>query len=255
MDPALFLREVNPSLLLGAMALGGIGALGQTAANNKYLSQNIQADMQQLQQDAEAARLRNQVLDKYREIARGFATENQGNFQGGLASFTPEAQSARLGAAEGARGAAIGGAIGAGPNTDIAMRKSAPSFVKNNLQSELGDAFTRAQGQGGRLASVGAYGDTLASNERDISATGQKVKTVNQLATGNAALLPYEQDLVAYKANRPIWRPAQPDVPWWAQLSTSLGNLGGSAAGSGIFDNKHKGTIGGTGLPGIGGLY
>lgn len=216
------------------MALGGISKAGEVLANNKYLSQNIQADMQQLQQDAEAARLRNQVLDKYREIARGFATENQGNFQGGMASFTPEAQSARLGAAEGARGAAIGGAIGAGPNTDIAMRKSAPSFVQNNLQSDLGDAFTRAQGQGGRLASVGAYGDTMASNERDIGATGQKVKTVNQLATGNASLLPYEQGLVAYQANRPIWRPAQPDVPWWAQLAKGISKPLGAMAGRGM---------------------
>ncbi len=218
-------------LMLGAAALAGIGKAGEVMANNKFKTQNIQADMQQLQQDAEAARLRNQVLDKYREIARAFANENQGNFQSGMTAFTPEAQTARLGGAEAARGSAISGAIGAGPSTDIAMRKSAPSFVQNNLSGELGDAFTRAQGQGGQLASIGAYGDTMAANQRDIGSTGQKVQTVNQLATGNAALLPYEQDLASYQANRPIWRPAQPDAPWWAQLSTAISKPLGAVSG------------------------
>lgn len=211
----------------GALA-SGIGALGAKSAQDKYLLQNLQADQQQIMQDAEAARLRNEVLAKYRDVARGFGAENEGNFAAGMAPFTPGAQAGRLEGAAGARGNAINEAIGsATPTSEIPFRAGAPDAVRQAYTGTLGDAFTRARGQGGRLAAVGAYGDAMGANERDIGGTGQRVETVNTLAKGNAQLLPAEQDLMAYRANRPIFRPAQPDMPWWSTVLQGAGKLGG----------------------------
>lgn len=220
------------ALMAGSALASGIGALGSKSAQDKYLLQNLQADQQQIMQDAEAARLRNEVLAKYREVARGFGAENESNFAAGMTPFTQGAQAGRLDAATGARGGAINEAIGsATPTSDIPLRAGAPDVVRQAYTGSLGDAFIRAQGQGGRLADVGAYGDTMGANARDIGGTGQRVETVNTLAKGNAKLLPAEQDLMAYQANRPIFRPAQPDTPWWSTVLKGAGKLGGAMAG------------------------
>ena len=66
---------------------------------------------------------------------------------------------------------------------------------------------------------------------RDLSTTGERLKTTNNLAAGNMALLPGAQDLVSFGANYPIFRPSEPDVPWWASSAKGAGNLMGVAAG------------------------
>lgn len=223
------MNPLSIALLLGGTALSGIGQIGENAAKNKWLSQNLQADMQQLQQDQAAAQMRNEVMAKYRDIARGFAAENQGNFNTGLATFAPQGQ--RLDAATATRGSTISDAIGSGPNTNVPLRAGAPSVVQNAYDTRLGDVFTNAQDRGSRFASLGAYGDLMGANARDISGTGQQVQTVNQLAKGNAELLPYEQDLASFKAYSPIFRPAEPDVPMWTSLAKGAGKIGGALAG------------------------
>jgi hypothetical protein len=221
MDP------ISIALLLGSSALSGIGALGENAAKNKFLSANLNADMQQLLQDQQAAALRNQELQKYITNANAFGAQNQAALGRGIAAFTPN----RLGADTAARGATISKAIGTGPDTNIPMRQGVPNPVSAEFNKQLGDAFARASGQGGRLAAVGGYGDSLGGINRDLSTTGEKIKTTNNLAAGNMALLPGAQDLASFSAYSPIFRPSQPDVPWWASAAKGLGNLGGAAAG------------------------
>jgi hypothetical protein len=103
--------------------------------------------------------------------------------------------------------------------------------VSAELTKQLGDAFAQASGQGGRLAAIGGYGDTLGGINRDLSTTGEKIKTTNNLAAGNMALLPRAQELASFGAYSPIFRPSQPDVPWWASAAKGLGNIGGALAG------------------------
>ena len=94
MDP------ISIGLLLGGTALSGIGALGENAAKNKFLSANLNADMQQLLQDQQAAALRNQELQKYITNANAFGAQNQAALGRGIAAFSPN----RLGADTAARG-------------------------------------------------------------------------------------------------------------------------------------------------------
>ena len=214
-------------LLLGGMALSGIGALSENAAKNKFTSQNLQADMQQLQQDQQAAALRNQELAKYLAAAQQFGAENQGTLNQGIAAFTPS----RLSSDTAARGATIGQAIGAGPDTNVPLRAGTAAPVGAEYTKRLGDAFTNASGQGGRLAAMGGYGDMTGGFGRDLSTAGERLKTTNNLAAGNMALLPAAQDLASFGANYPIFRPSDPNVPWWATLMKGAGNIGGALAG------------------------
>ena len=214
-------------LLLGGMALSGIGALSENAAKNQFASQNLQADMQQLQQDQQAAALRNQELAKYLAAAQQFGAENQGYLRQGIAAFNP----GRLSSDTAARGATIAKAIGAGPDTNVPLRAGTAAPVGAAYAKQLGDAFTNASGQGGRLAAVGGYGDMTSGFGRDLSTTGERIKTTNNLAAGNMALLPAAQELASFKANYPIFRPSQPDVPWWTSLLKGAGTIGGALAG------------------------
>jgi hypothetical protein len=88
MDP------ISIALLLGGSALSGIGALDENAAKNKFLSANLNADMQQLMQDQQAAALRNQELQKYIANANAFGAQNQAALGKGIAAFTPNQLSA-----------------------------------------------------------------------------------------------------------------------------------------------------------------
>jgi hypothetical protein len=114
---------------------------------------------------------------------------------------------------------------------NIPLRKGAAAPVGAEFTKKLGDAFARASGQGNRLAAVGGYGDTIGGINRDLSTTGERLKTTNNLAAGNMALLPSAQELASFSAYSPIFRPDKPDVPWWAQVAKGLGNIGGAAAG------------------------
>lgn len=221
MDP------ISIGLLLGGTALSGIGALGENAAKNKFLQQNLYADQQQLLQDQQAAAARNAVLQDYIQRANAFGAQNQASLGQGIAAFNPS----RLGADQAARGATISNAIGTGPDTNIPLRAGTAAPVGAEFTKRLGDAFANASGQGGRLAAVGGYGDTLGGINRDLSTTGERLKTTNNLAAGNMALLPGAQELAAFPAYSPIFRPSQPDVPWWASAAKGAGNILGAAAG------------------------
>ena len=185
--------------------------------------------MQQLAQDQQAAAARNAVLQGYINNANAFGAQNQATLGQGISAFNPS----RLGADQAARGATISNAIGTGPDTNIPMRAGVAAPVSAEVNKKLGDAFASASGQGGRLAAVGGYGDTLGGIGRDLSTTGERLKTTNNLAAGNMALLPGAQELASFGAYSPIFRPSQPDVPWWASLAKGAGNLLGAASGRG----------------------
>ena len=221
MDP------VTIALLFGSSALGGIGGISENIAKNKFLSQNTQADIQQLMQDQQAAALRNQELARYTANAQRFGAENQGYLGQGIAAFNP----GRLSGDTAARGATIAKAIGTGPDTNVPLRAGTAAPVGAEFTKQLGDAFARASGQGGRLAAIGGYGDMTSGFGRDLSTTGERLKTTNNLAAGNMALLPSAQELASFGANYPIFRPSEPDVPWWASVAKGVGKIGGALAG------------------------
>jgi len=227
---------VSLTLLAASTAASAGGSILEGNAQSDFVRQNLDADMTEMRQSVEEARLRNEVADRYRETARKFGEENQTNFNAGLGSFMPDAQAARMDAATADRGGTVASAIGQPPSAEATpFRAGTPDAVKATHAQRVGDAFARAQTQGAAGAKVGAYGDTMAENQRTVGGTGQKIETVNTLAKGNAALLPHEQDLVGYQARKPIFRPAAPQVSPWAPVLKGAGRIGGAMAGGGMF--------------------
>lgn len=221
------------TLALAAAGAGAtiIGSGAKRDAQNEFQLKNLEADRQQYLQNFEEAQKRNEVANRYRDTARGFATENQGTFNTGLASFMPDAQEGRMDDAWLKRAVTTSDAIG-GPSGGVPLKAGAPSVIGQAYDQRIGDAFMRAHEQGFAKSRVGAYGDTQSANDRGVSDTGAKVNTVNTLARGNASLLPHEQDLVGFQVRKPIFRPAGADNPWWADPLIGLGNIAGSMAGA-----------------------
>jgi hypothetical protein len=224
---------------IGLMAGGGLASILGGGMNRRaerhYTDMNLLADMQQIRQDLETAKLRNQVLDEYRGNAREFATENQGNFTGGLGAFFPDAQQTALTGAADGRNATIQQAIGtpsAAPA--VPLRESTPDAIKSLFSAGIGDAFSRASQQGTAMSKVGAYGDVDRGNASTIAGMGSQIGTVNNLARGNAALLPAEQDLFSFKANKPIFRPSGPAYSPWGSVLQGAGNLAVAAGAQGL---------------------
>lgn len=224
------------SMTLMAAAAGGntIAGNAEKKANAKFQVANIDADRQQLQQNAEEAAARNAIRDKYDANAQGFANDNQGSIGDVFSQFAQPAQQQASDAAVANRTASIDAALG-GPTTtnDLAFRKDTPDIVKAAYAKKLGDVFTDAQARGAAAAKVGSYGDVAGSNDRATAGGVRNVNTTNTLARGNMALLPQEQDLAGFQVRKPIFRPAAPDVPWWTGPLKMASNVAALAAGSG----------------------
>lgn len=225
----------DPLTLAGA-GLSIAGGIGQRKAQDRYQGQMIDADTQQLKQNHLEALERNKVLDQYMARQDNWIGENQTDLTAGVNPFTQGNQTVAYNDNTAKRGAAISDAFGAAPaSADNLVTDSTPNFLKADLTKRLGDVFTDGAAAGQRLARVGSYGDTMAGNQRSITDTNSSIQTRNNVAKGNLALLPSEQDFAGFQQRKPIWRPAGADVPTWATIAPGVGNMLGAMGGSGRF--------------------
>jgi hypothetical protein len=235
---------VSMALMIGGTGMSMAGSGMDAKSQSKFNVANINADIEQLLQDEQEAKVRNEVLDRYRTTNEGFINENQGTLGDVIAGFQPGAQTQRMDDAVADRSGKITGAVNSAMPSKIAVRAGAPDIVQKTYDQKIGDVFSNAIASGERRAKVGSYGDAFASNERDTGQGQQEIGTVNQISRGFMSNLPAEQDLAGFQVKKPIFRPAAPEKSPWSDVLKFGGTLLGAAGGSGKFAGPGWGQIG-----------
>lgn len=235
-------------LVMGGSALAsGIagGAEKKTSVNNQI--KQIQYQREHDRQAQQEAIARRGVLGDYLGRQDEYIGENQNTLAGGLANYVPETQENTRAGAEATRASAVDSALASGAQANVPLRESSSPIVAATLSKKLREAAEAARASGMRTAKLSAYGDLLGENQRSNEQTGRGIKTTNAIATGNMALLPYEQDLVGFQKRTPIATPIADQVPGWVGPVKGFANLGSAMAGSGklpgdMFGNMFKPT-------------
>jgi hypothetical protein len=197
---------------------------------------------------------KNAALKKYLDKAAVYSKEAAGISEGATAQFAPEAQTAM---AEGANTARTDRVIGNMTPMSVAMpatgSTNGTSLIQDAVNKKYGETYTRKTDTAKKRAAFDSYGDVWADNSMNLLDPARKMKTVNRLSADAADLLGAQQDTAAYMAYKP-------SSGLGSALSTVGGLLGGLAGsgllkGSGGSSSLSKGTLGGTGIAGIGGFY
>jgi hypothetical protein len=235
---------VSMALMIGGTGMSMAGSGMDAKSQSKFNVANINADIEQLLQDEQEAKVRNEVLDRYRTTNEGFINENQGTLGSVMEKFAPTVQAGRFDDAAADRSGKITDAVTSAMPSKIATRSGAPDVVQKTYDQKIGDVFTGATESGERLGKLGSFGDTFAANERDTGQGQQKIGTVNQISRGFMSNLPAEQDLAGFQVKQPIFRPAAPEKNPWSDVLKFGGTLLGAAGGSGKFAGPGWGQIG-----------
>lgn len=204
-----------------------------------------------LQQDAEEARVRNQVLAEFTARQREAAAANAATINAGAqAQGAAGTEAIRSGAAAG-RTASAETAIASGGATDAGFSGSAPSFIQGELAKALSGARATAGERAGATAQVAAYGDAQGRQDIGLADIVGKIGLQNNFAKGDLSLLPAQQELRGSMVQNPLyakpltlltdrWAAPTPIQPNVVQPKTSetgallkgIGSLVGSFAGS-----------------------
>ncbi len=104
---------------------------------------------------------------------------------------------------------------------------SAPNVVQSEFSKRITDALTKSTEQAERLGKLGGYGDFWANTGFDQAQAGREVGTSANLAGGNMALLPYNQDFAEHKA----YKPTGSTGSFLMGLGSALGSVGGYFGG------------------------
>ena len=220
---------------LGRAAVGGglsaAGGMAEQRANNRDQRLKSWANVQQMQQDAEAAKLRNRVLNEYVGRQHEFRDQNQGDFKSAVAGFDAGAQEAQRGASEAERNAFLQQQIGSAPATTVQTRESASPAIQGEIAKKLSEALASAQAGGSRAAKLGSYGDAMRNNGENLQSSARKIDTTNNFARGEIGMLGADQDLQEFQMRKPIYIPgANSSNP--SSTLKGLGSLVGSLAGA-----------------------
>lgn len=90
------------------------------------------------------------------------------------------------------------------PAQNVALSGSAPTVVKSELAKRMGEAIGGAKEQAKKLGTLGGYGDMwLGQGFQDVQA-GRSIANDANFASGNMAILPYQQDIAEMRAYKPI---------------------------------------------------
>lgn len=220
-------------------------------ANNARINADIKAaedaQFKGLQQDAEEARIRNQVLAEYTARQRAAAGANDATFQGALPTFGAQGTTQQLGTAAQSRGDYAAQAVDSGGAVDAGFRGSAPNLVQESLNRTLASGRQTVQDRARAGAQVGAYGDVGTQQGISLADLVGKIGLQNNFAKGDMSLLPSEQELRGSLVRTPIYAPpptllqdrvsrpeqVQPKQSTGAAILKGVGSLAGSYAGSG----------------------
>lgn len=226
---------VSIGLMAGGSGLSFLGGSARQKAQSRYTAANIEADMEQARQNHEEALARNRVLDEFMKRQDTWTSENRETFDKGTNAFKAENQTKSLEDSEKKRGDAMLAAL-ATPSETVTPTQS-DNVLQKDLDQRISAALTENQNKAGRLAKLGAYGDSMQDNQTAIGDADADIRTTNTIARGNLALLPGYQDLEGFQYRKPIWRPGGVQTPSWADWASTFGNFAGAAGGSGKFSS------------------
>ena len=90
------------------------------------------------------------------------------------------------------------------PAEDVALSGSAPKVVQSELAKRMGEALDKSKDQAKKLGKLGGYGDSwLEQGFNDVNA-GRNIAQDANFASGNMAIMPYQQDIAEMRASKPI---------------------------------------------------
>ncbi len=180
-------------------------------ANNDRINADIKAaeevQFKGLQQDAEEARVRNQVLAEFTARQREAATRNNADFNGALPGLGAEGTTQQLGTATQGRGDYAAAAVDSGGAVDAGFRGSAPSLVQASMDRALAAGRQTATDRARAGAAVSAYGDVGTSQGQALADMVGKIGLTNNFAKGDLSLLPAEQEMRGSLVRTPIYAP------------------------------------------------
>jgi hypothetical protein len=220
-------------------------------ANNERINADIakaeQIQFQALQQDAEEARVRNEVLAEFTARQREAAATNDATFRGALPGMGAAGAVAQRDAAAQVRGDRAAEAVNSGGPVDAMFRGSAPDLVRGELARSLASGRQVATDRGRASAAVSAYGDADTQQGLALADMVGKIGQQNNFAKGDLSLLPAEQELRGSLVRKPIYAPpptllqdrvsrpqqVQPQTSAGGALLKGIGQLAGTYAGSG----------------------
>lgn len=218
-------------LLAGAAATSASGAMAQNRGANREARATAAANIAQMEQDSEVAKLRNKILNEYVGRQKGFTAENQGAFKEGVAGYGAPAMETSRAGAEAGRNEFLSKQIAGIPQTEMAMRDSDSPVVRGELAKKMSEALASTQAGAGRAAKLGSFGDSWTTAGDGAQNSARKIDTTNNFARGEIAMLPADQDLQEFVLRKPI-RKAGANAKNPAGLLTGLGSFVGSMAGA-----------------------
>lgn len=267
---------ISAALAIGGSVASGVGTKMQNDANNKASRLNmiaqanadaenraidyrnndrINADIKAaeevqykgLLQDAEEARVRNQVLAEFTARQRQAAQTNDATFGGALPTFGAAGTGQQLDASAQGRGDTAAQAVASGGAVDAGFRGSAPGLVQASLDRALAEGRNTATDRARAGAQVSAYGDVNTQQGISMADMVGKIGLQNNFARGDLSLLPAEQELRGSLVRTPIYAPPptllegrvarpqqiQPKQSAVGGLLKGIGSLAGSYGGSG----------------------
>jgi hypothetical protein len=223
---------------MAVMALSsGVGALSQAGANsaaNKNVKMQADAQVRQIQQDTAEANARNKVLmERFIPAQEEFANQNQGILQN-VYDYAGTDPTARAAGVESQRADTILGAISQ-PGAAPAMSQSAQGSVSQAFEQAMAQAMQKAQQQGGAMAKLGSFGDSVVADNERFRRSGQAIDTVNDFSRGDIGLLSPALGFAGFQQQPPITGLNMRNVN--SQPMQGAANALGAMAGSGIFED------------------
>lgn len=110
------------------------------------------------------------------------------------------------------------------PTVSAPVSGSAPTVVKSEIAKRMADALGGAREQAQRLGTLGGYGDMWFDQGLQDTATGRDLSQNANFASGNMAILPYQQDIAETRAYKPI----SPIGGLLQGLGSGISSFGGS---------------------------
>lgn len=221
------------------------------ARNNVRINADIakaeQIQFQARQQDAEDARVRNEVLAEFTARQRQVADKNAAQLAAGAVAQGADTTKQVQAGATTARTDFAKNAIDGQAPVKSGFMGSTPSFIEGELAKAISAGRATAADRAGASAAVSAYGDAGTTQMLGLADIVGGIGLNNNFAKGDLSLLPAEQELRGSIVQKPIYAPPstllegrvsrpnqQPAKTSEAgSLLKGIGSLAGSFAGSG----------------------
>lgn len=267
---------VSAALAVAGTVASAAGTKKQNDVNNKTYRQNVMAEamadaqnkeidyrnndrinadiakaeqiqFQALQQDAEDARVRNEVLAEFTARARQVADKNAAAMAAGALAQGADSTKQITANAAATRTDFAKNAIDGQAPVQSGFMGSAPAFMEGELAKAIAAGRANAGERAGANAAVSAYGDAGTTQMLGLADIVGGIGLNNNFAKGDMSLLPAEQELRGSMVQKPIYappptllenrvaRPQQKQAPTdeTASLLKGIGSLAASVGGSG----------------------